>query len=274
MSTTTNMSHAAAVRAGLQHVERDAFGLARIGRTTHDLMGIRYRQADPADNARTAAGAGAEADPGAQSTQEPAATQQTQGGTQGAQQAAGGAGGNDQAVRFEDLDPRTQKYVRDLRAEAANERAAAAQQAQEAAAAKQQRDAVLAALGIKPDGSQADPDPAELQTRIQTTQAEAENTKRENLVLRLGPGLGANVDRLLDSVSFRSKLSALAVDDREGMTALISEAIGLDPSLKAAPPAATASGGTQHTGTTQTGERKSKSAALAERYGSGGRRAS
>lgn len=252
------------------HTTRDAFGVAVIGRTVHDLMGIRYNE-----------GEGGNAPAGGQEPPKPGPANTAPNPTPPAPATtAAGGGTTDQKpestaspkVKFEDLDDDTKAFVRDLRTEAQTHRQRADAAADEAKAAKAQRDAVLAALGLKPDGSEVDPDPAELQARTNAAVADTESTKRENLVLRVGPGLGANVDKLLDSRSFTDKLAALKVDDREGVTALITEALAADATLKAAPAAAASSGGTTHTGTTPTDQRKSKAAALEARYS--GRRGS
>lgn len=246
-----------------QHTTRDAFGLAVIGRTAHDLMGIRYNEGE---GGNTPAGGQEPPKPTAPATPTPPAP---------AAPAAGATtppAPNPSKVKFEDLDPDTQAYVRGLRSEAAEHRQRADAAAADAVAAKAQRDSVLAALGLKPDGSEKDPDPAELQAATQAATAATEATKRENLVLRVGPGLGANVDKLLDSRSFITKLEGLKADDREGVIALITEALTADVTLKATPAAAASSGGTTHTGTTPTDQRKSKSAALQDRYS--GRRGS
>lgn len=238
------------------HTTRDAFGHAVIGRTAHDLMGIRFNEGEGGNT--PPAGGQEPPKPAAPATPTPPAA------------ATPPAGSEPPAakvkIKFEDLDADTQAYVRDLRSEAATHRQKADAAAAEATAAKAQRDSVLAALGLKPDGSEKDPDPAELEAATRAASAAAESTKRENLVLRVGPGLGANVDRLLDSRSFTTKLEGLKADDREGVTALITEAITADVTLKATPAAAASSGGTTHTGTTPTDTRKSKSAALQDRY--------
>jgi hypothetical protein len=239
---------------------RDALGLAVIGRTVHDLLGIRYNEGEGGNT--PPAGGQEPPKPTPPTPTPPAAATPPAGATEP-------PAPNPPKVKFEDLDAETQAYVRGLRAEAADNRKAADAAAAEAAAAKAQRDKVLAAMGLKPDGSEQDPDPAALESKLTVAAAETENTKRENLVLRVGPGLGANVDKLLDSRSFTNKLAALKVDDREGVTALITEAITADVSLKSAPAPAASSGGTTHTGTTPSDQRKSKAAALQSRYAGG-----
>lgn len=249
------------------HAIRDAFGQAVIGRTVHDLMGLRYNEGE---GGNAPAGGQEPPKPGPPTPPPPADGTITPpaGATPDPKPA------NTPKVKFEDLDPATQAYVRDLRTEAADHRQAAAAAKAAADAAKAQRDQVLAAMGLKPDGSEQDPDPAELEAKVAATAADADNTKRENLVLRVGPGLGANVDKLLDSRSFLTKLAGLKVDDREGVTALITEAIAADATLKTAPAPAASSGGTTHTGTTPTDQRQSKAAALQKRYAANGGRGS
>lgn len=262
------MTYDAARAAGHAHVTRDAFGLARIGRTPADLMGIRHVDGEggnapaagsnPAPDAGTGTGGGGGTDP-------------SSGGGTGAPANDDGDTGGTGSVKFEDLDPRTQSEIKKLRDEAARYRAEKSAAVQRATEAESKKDAVLAALGLKPDGSAADPDPAELQGRLEATTHETAATKRENLVLRAAPALGADADRLLDKVSFRAKLDALGVDDRAAVETLIRETLEQDSSLKSAPAPARSSGGTTHTGNTPSGQRKSLQAALAERYGSGTR---
>jgi hypothetical protein len=265
------MNHDEARAFGLAHVARDAFGLARIGRTPAELMGIRYRQADPADNARTDPAPDGATPPAPPA--QPAPTPKPPANGQQDAQPAGASDDDDTPIRFEDLDPRTQKHVKGLRAEAATHRQEREAAEARAKAAEEQKNAVLAALGLKPDGSDADPDPAALQNTLEATRSETAATRRENLVLRVAPALGANVDRMLDSRSFLAKLEALGSEPaRDAVETLNRETLAQDASLKSAPAPASSSGGTTHTGTTPSGQRKSTLAALGERYG-GGRRA-
>lgn len=244
-------------------VVRDAFGLARIGTTANDIRGIRYRQANPADNDPGTPPAPAAPTPPAPGSTLPGAPAPTPPAPTPPAAPADTA----PALRFEDLDDRTQKYVKGLRTEAENHRLAKEAALADAAAAKTRADAILRAAGFNPDGTPyTDVTPEALQAKLQNTTTDAETTKRENLVLRVGPALGADVDKLLDSRSFTSRLEGLKADDREGITSLITEAIEKDPTLKTGPAPAAASGGATHTGTTPTGTRQSKSAALQARY--------
>lgn len=257
-------------------VSRDADGLALIGRSALDLRGIRFRQADPADNARGSdptpsqdptPGATPPAAPNPGGTPSPSPSPAPNPGTGNPNPGSAPS----QAVRFEDLDERTQNFVRGLRDEARQHREAAEAAQQQLQGQQQTTARVLAALGLNADGSAAAPEPAELEGLLQTAQSEREQTARENLVLRAAPGLNANADRLLDSRTFVAKLSALKVDDREGVATLIRETIENDGSYRVAPAAAASSGGTAHTGTTPTTSRRSRQEALEAKYSTAAR---
>lgn len=247
--------------------QRDAFGLARIGRSPLDLMGIRFADGEGA-NAPAGGDGGQQTPPPA-----PPAGSPTPPANGSADGSSGDGSEDDGRVRFEDLDPATQAYVKRLRKEAADERSKRTQAEQERLDAQAQKDKVLAALGLKPDGSEKDPDPAELQSTLEQERQKIAATQQENLVLRVAPLVGANADKMLDSMTFRAKLEALGPQPaREAVEALIRETIAQDATLKSAPAPARASGGTQHTGTTPSGQRKPLAQALEERFGSGIRR--
>lgn len=153
----------------------------------------------------------------------------------------------------------TQAYISTVRNEAkvSREKAEAAEAAKTAAEA--QLAGVLKAMGLNPDGTKyTDPDPEALQQQVAKGNESVAATQRENLVLRvsLDPTINANADALLDSRAFVTKLSALKPDDREGITALVKEAVAGTPSFKNTPPAAAASGATAHVGTQETKQRK------------------
>lgn len=265
-------------------VAADRDGLAVIGTPAATIRGMRFRTADPGANTppagatQTPPAPNADPNPGTPAPSPSPTPAPAPGGTPAP--APGGnppsgdpAPGGDAPVRFEDLDPRTQAYVRGLRQEAATERTArsAAEQARDAA--NERSNAILRAAGFNPDGTEyVDESPEALRTRLSERDTAVDNTRRENVVLRLAPTLNVNADRLLDSRSFTDRLHRLGTDDREGISALITEVLGQDPSFRSGPAPAASSGGTTHTGTPQNGERKTKSAAFASRYEAPARR--
>ena len=153
----------------------------------------------------------------------------------------------------------TQEYIATIRAEAKTNREARVAAEAKATAAEAQRDAVLAALGLGPDGKDLPKDAAALEATLATERTAREDQARENIVLRvsLDPQINANADRLLDSRAFATKLSALKPDDRDGITALVKTTIAENPTWKNSPPAAQSSGSTTHTGPAPVSQRRS-----------------
>lgn len=132
--------------------------------------------------------------------------------------AATGAG---DGIDFEALDPKTQAYVRSLRAEAQTNRQKAETDLQAAQAAEAKRlDAILIAAGVKTADEPADP--AKLQSQIAEAQNTAEATRRENAVLRYAPA-EVDTDALLDSASFTQKLAGVNPGDKAAVQAAIAE---------------------------------------------------
>lgn len=104
--------------------------------------------------------------------------------------------------------------------------------------AKDRLDAVLVAIGAKPDPQT---DPAATAAKVAKELTDAQNTIRdlrsENEVLKHGPKLGANVDALQDSKEFAKKLGELdpAADDfGKSVAALIKQAVKDNPTRYAA----------------------------------------
>lgn len=120
-------------------------------------------------------------------------------------------------VKFADLDPATQAYVRQLRSEAQTHR----ERAESLETAKETREAeIRKALGLDPKEGEQAPDPAAQAADLTAKYATAQ---RENTVLRLAGTLGANADVLLDSRSFSDKISGMNPGDTAAITAAITE---------------------------------------------------
>jgi hypothetical protein len=106
-----------------------------------------------------------------------------------------------------------QKLINDTRSEAAKHRTEKQTAAQEAQAAKAQRDAILKAAGLKPDGSEAEPDPAALAAQIEQAQAIAWTSQVELNVFRTAAENGLNAAALLDSRAFIDSLDSFTEAD-------------------------------------------------------------
>lgn len=151
--------------------------------------------------------------PGAQAAgqgdggQAPTGTQQPQQNPAG--QPAQQTGKTDFATLPEDV----RKYIEDLRGENASHRTAKQTAAQQAQEAKAQRDAILAAAGFKPDGTDADPDPAALAEQIEQAQAVAWTSAVELNVFKAASTNGLNAEALLDSRAFIDSLDAFTEAD-------------------------------------------------------------
>lgn len=196
---------------------RGADGLAVIGRTLHDLRGIRH------DEGEGGAAPAVPAPPAESVAPIPSAAPVTPAGWDG---------------RIESLDPGAQKIITDLRKEAADNRVKANTESARVAA-------ILAAAGIQSDA----PDPVEI---AKQSTAEAAAAKRELAIFKAAAATGADPTRLLDSNSFMSSVSGLDPADGAAVTAAITAAIAANPQLKAAQ-AASASG-TELGGTGETGQ--------------------
>lgn len=242
----------------------DADGMAVVGRTLHDLRGIRFDEGTGGNQPAAPA-------PGAN----PPAPQSTAPGTEPTAPAAQSTTATPPAAPAPNpalgpdgnpWDPaRAGARIAEVNAEAkANRERATALEAEKAASDKRLAD-VLAALGLKPDGSAAEKTPEQLAAEVSQATTRQDEIARENIVLRVA-GATVNADRLLDSRGFVTELSALKADDRAGVEALVNTWVQKDPTLTVTP-AAAASGGAGHTGTAPSTARKSREAAIAERYG-------
>lgn len=139
-----------------------------------------------------------------QGTQQPPATPP-------AQQATG------QAPATQPADEMTlekaKSIIDDLRKENARHRTGKSQSDSQAQAAQQQLEAVMKALGLKADGTDAPPDPEALAAQVTQQQAINWETAAENAILRVAPTAGADADALLDSNTFLDSLGDLIALD-------------------------------------------------------------
>jgi hypothetical protein len=264
---------------------QDADGLAVIGRTLHDLRGIRF-DGDEGGNApagqQPAAG---QPTPGQQPAGQPSHQRSTSPfpgpAPRGEQPPAappaptgdpvpGGAPTETPAPTNPAPAPatpgqytpeQTQQYNRQLRDEAKANR-------ERAEAAEAARNDSLKALGLQLDAEgnivpiPKDAPPAE----AVAAQTERDNTARENLVLRVSPSLAADADKMLDSRAFAQKLSELEPDDRAGAEALVRDWVKDHPEHGLAPLPAASSGATAHAGGAPVNGRKPREEALKARY--------
>ncbi|WP_143264173.1 hypothetical protein [Amycolatopsis kentuckyensis] len=170
-----------------------------------------------------------------------------------------------------------QKVIDDLRKENAKHRTDKQSATQQAQAATQQRDAVLKALGLTPEGSDAPPDPDALAAQVTQQQAINWETAAENAILRVAPTAGADADALLDSNAFLDSLGDLIALDpksaefRTKLQAHITVWVDKHPKHKAAaaaPPATRSGGDHPGGGSTPTTRPRSLQAAVSKALGS------
>ena len=105
------------------------------------------------------------------------------------------------------------KLIEDTRAEAAKHRTEKQTATTEAQAAKTQRDAVLKAMGLNPDGTDAPATTEALTAQVEQQQAVAWTAAVELTVFRTAQAAGANGEALLDSRAFIDSLDAFTEDD-------------------------------------------------------------
>lgn len=191
-------------------------GLAILGRTPHDLRGIRYGEGEggaaPAAAETPPAGATAPV-PAPPTTQTTVTTSPTWDG------------------KVESLDPAVQKMITDLRTEAGNHRVAA-----KTAGEKAQTDLLTAfakAAGLELPGDKPDPD------KLAADLAASNKAARESTIkLAVYQAAGAhqgNPDALLDSNTFLAKVDTLdptAADFGTQVGEAIKAAVTANPSLK------------------------------------------
>ena len=199
-------------------VRTDIDGMAAIGRTFHDLRGIRFNENDGGNtNADAAAAATAKATADAADAADAASAA-----------SAGAAGAGAPAEKVEDLPAWAQKLITDTRKEAGDHRTAAKTAGDDASKALTEKLAV--ALGLKPDAAT---DPAALTASLTTAQAAAVQSARELAVYKAASGT-ANPDRLLDSTKFLTSIKGIDPSDGPAIKAAIDAAVAADASLKAA----------------------------------------
>lgn len=159
---------------------RGSDGLAVIGRTLHDLRGIRYEDGE--------GGAAPETTTATDTTAAPGTGQQT----------------TTAAEKVEDLPAWAQKIITDTRGEAAKYRNDAKTAADQAT--KDLGDKLAVALGLKPDAAT---DPAALTQLAQQAQADARAASIKLAVYQAAGANQGNPDALLDSTSFLAKVNTL-----------------------------------------------------------------
>jgi hypothetical protein len=183
-------------------------GMAAIGRTSHDLRGIRFDENDGGNtNGDTDAAAAAAA---AQAATDAAA----------AAASTGVAAAPAWDGKIESLHPDAQKIITDLRKENGDRRVALT-------AAETRTQAILTAAGIKTDEA----DPVEV---AKTATAAASKATRELAVFKAASAAGADPTKLLDRTSFTASIAGIDPSDGPAIKAAIDAAVAADASLKAA----------------------------------------
>lgn len=117
----------------------------------------------------------------------------------------------DEPVDVASLPKWAQKIITDTRAEAAKNRTEKQTAAQQAQAATEQRNAVLKAMGLQPDGTDAPPDAATLTAQIQQANTEKWAAAVELAVYRTAKDV--DIATLMDSRKFVSSLDQFVGDN-------------------------------------------------------------
>lgn len=118
------------------------------------------------------------------------------------------------------------------RAEAGKSRVTAKQRAADEARTQLAQD-IGRALGIIPDGQEADP--AQLTAQLTASQAQARQTAVELSVYRHAAEAGGDADALLDSRTFADSLDGVDPNDADAIRGAIEAAVGANPKLATAP---------------------------------------
>jgi hypothetical protein len=153
----------------------------------------------------------------------------------------------DQGGTLDTLPPWAQKLIGDARKGEERYR----RQAREAQEAQRRdtetRDAVLSALGLKPDGAD---DPAKVTEALSSAQAAQRQTAVELAVYRAAAKSGADPDALLDSRAFLAAVQDVDPGDGDAIADAIKTAVASNPRLAkaATAPAAPARSGGDFTG--------------------------
>jgi hypothetical protein len=201
-------------------------GMAGIGRTRLDLMGIRF---DENDGGNTPPAPAAPATPAVPPAATPPATPAAP------ERPAG--------ENVADLPAWAQKIITDTRKEAGDHRVALT-------ASETRTAAILAAAGITPD---ADPvEAARTATAERDTATANALTSARELAIYKAAGTLADPSKLLDSNAFLTSVSGIDPTDGPAILAAITAAVTANPNLKAARAAGASSvdnpGGTGETG--------------------------
>ncbi|WIA99740.1 hypothetical protein [Curtobacterium sp. MCBA15_012] len=225
-------------------VVADRDGLAVIGRTRHDLMGIRYEGGEGGAGPAAAAG---QADAAAAAAA--GAGDQT------------GAAGADAPWTKDNFDPeRAYRLVENLRGDLAAAKTKTDTAIAEAAE-KAKKDTLAEFAKLLGGGEQQETDPAKLAEKVtelsgqvqakdgDLTKAQAD-VKAANLtiaVLRSPAAREANTDLLLNNEQFKTTIASVEPTDGAAITAAITKALQDNAALKATP---SRSGGGEHQGAT------------------------
>lgn len=207
------------------NAQRGPDSLAIIGRTLHDLRGIRFGEGE-GGNAPAAPVPAAPANP--QFTAPPAVP--------AAPAAPAAEPAPNSVEKVEDLPAWAQKIITDTRKEAADSRGAKN-------AETERVNAILKAAGIQTDA----PDPVAV---AKTATEAATAAKRELAVFKSAAASGADPSKLLDRASFLTSIESVDPSDGPAMKAAIEAAVAADATLKTA----RAAGASAIDGTGGTGE--------------------
>lgn len=222
-------------------------GIAVIGRTLHDLRGIRHADGD---------------DGGAPTPTPPAAD--TVEATVTAGEIITPADSNAPWTK-ENFDPeRAWKRIENMQADAAAAKTKT-DAAIAAAAEKAQKDTLAQFAKLLTGEKEAETDPvklaaalAEQNTALSTAQQAAKTGALNTQVAILAPGLGASAKLLLNNEQFKTSVASVEPTDEAAITAAIKTALQANAALKATPPR---SGSGEHQGATvQTLETQLKAA--------------
>lgn len=232
---------------------RNADGVAIIGRTLHDLRGIRFDE-----------GEGGNAPAGDAAAQAAAATADADNGGKHVEQNA--------PWTKENFDPdRAFKLVENLRSDLADTKTKTAA-AIAAAAEKAQKDTLAQFAKLLGGGEQEETDPVKLAAKVTDlstqiaakdgdltkAQAAAKAGQLSTQVAILSHGLGANPKLLLSNEQFKTSIASVEPTDEAAITAAITKALQANAALKATP---SRSGSGEHQGATvQTLEAQLKAA--------------
>lgn len=195
-------------------VVADRDGLAVIGRTHHDLMGIRYGEGEGGN----AGGSGGSGEGG-----EGAVT-----GGEGAEGVQSGTGAGADAQDVASLPQWAQKVISDARADAAKYRTG--QQTAAQTAQQELADKIAQAIGLKADEST---DPAALTQKLTEAQQATAQKDRQLAVFRAAADT-KQANALLNRLDFTNSIAGLDPADGDAFAAAVKAAVDADPSLKAA----------------------------------------